>query len=476
MSSLVINNNINVNNNNNKKCNVKRIQDIFITIILCVINVLNYMDRFSIAGILDEIQLEFKMNESQSGFLQTAFILSYIVMAPVFGYLGDRISRKSIMLYGILLWSLSTVIGSFMPTYTLFLLCRCFVGVGEASFSTIAPTIISDIFINNKRSIILGLFYLAIPVGCGLGYITGSKITKIFNNWRYSLRLTPIITGIAILLVFFFMKEPSRGENELYDEQEEEEEEEKRVACPNLKYLFNNKSYILSTLGFVCATFVAGALAWWGPLFFKLSIQIQATPESNIDNQVDFIFGCVAVIAGIMGVLLGSSLSQIFRKKFSSSFIADPIICGTGLFLSVPLLGVSIYLAETNIILSFVACFFGQLFLNMNWAIVCDILMYLIVPTKRSFAAALQIFFSHAFGDAGSPYLVGFLADSFFTTVKNNNNSDFSNYRVRGKFSSIQNALYYCIAVNILGSIFFYANAFFIDEDSKKKKKYSESN
>ena len=439
---------------------------IFIIIIFCLINLINYMDRFTVAGILNDIQVEFKMNESQSGFLQTAFILSFFVVAPLIGYLGDRMSRKYIMLYGIFFWNLSTIIGSFMPTYNLFLVFRCFVGIGEASFTTIAPTIISDIFTNETRSRVLALFYLAIPVGCGLGYIVSSKFANFFNNWRYGLRITPCVGSIAGLLFLCFFKEPLRGENEEEDEKEEEEGDEKWQFIRDLKYLFVIKSYILSTLGYVCATFVAGALAWWGSLFFKLSIQIQNSPNTSIEN-VDFIFGSVAVFAGIVGVITGAILSEKLRNKICSS---DPIICGTGLILSTPLLSVAIYLARTNIILSFVASFFGQLFLNMNWAIVTDMLLYLVMPTKRSFAAAVQVLLAHALGDAGSPYFVGFLADAlysnhtiietFTTTV-----TPFVDVYKLEKFFSIQSALYYCLIVNILGAIFFYASACFINTD-----------
>lgn len=120
---------------------------------------------------LDNIQTEFKIGDDLGGLLQTAFVISYMVCAPVFGYLGDRYSRRWIMIMGVTLWSGTTMIGSFMPSYSSFLIFRGLVGIGEASYSTIAPTIISDLFINDVRSKMLALFYFAIPVGSGLGYV-----------------------------------------------------------------------------------------------------------------------------------------------------------------------------------------------------------------------------------------------------------------------------------------------------------------
>ena len=146
------------------------------------------------------------------GLLQTAFIASFMIFAPLFGYLGDRYSRKAIMAAGVFLWSVFTLIGSFItskeenralgwsnPDYWSFLACRAMVGIGEASYSTIAPTIISDMFVKNMRSKMLALFYFAIPVGSGLGYIVGSETAEAFGSWQWGLRATPIAGAAAVI-------------------------------------------------------------------------------------------------------------------------------------------------------------------------------------------------------------------------------------------------------------------------------------
>lgn len=92
-----------------------------------------------------------------------------MIFAPIFGYLGDRFSRKAIMAFGITLWGLTTLLGSYMNSFGWFLAFRAFVGIGEASYSTIAPTILSDLFVHDLRSKMLAVFYFAIPVGSGLG-------------------------------------------------------------------------------------------------------------------------------------------------------------------------------------------------------------------------------------------------------------------------------------------------------------------
>lgn len=129
-----------------------------------------YIFLLTITGVLSDIQRDFNnISDAKAGLLQTAFVLSYMICAPIFGFLGDRHSRRWIMIFGIALWSATTLIGSFMKEYGWFLTFRALVGVGEASYSTIAPTIISDLFVSDVRSKMLALFYFAIPVGSGLG-------------------------------------------------------------------------------------------------------------------------------------------------------------------------------------------------------------------------------------------------------------------------------------------------------------------
>ena len=145
-------------------------------LILCYVNLINYMDRSTVAGVIVDIKNDPFFNvksDKDVGLLQTAFVICYMMFAPIFGYLGDRYNRKWILILGLSLWALSTFFGSFMKNFWAFLAFRALVGIGEASYSTIAPDIISDLFRKDSRSRVLALFYFAIPVGTGLGYIIG---------------------------------------------------------------------------------------------------------------------------------------------------------------------------------------------------------------------------------------------------------------------------------------------------------------
>ncbi|VEN36233.1 unnamed protein product [Callosobruchus maculatus] len=351
--------------------------------VLCFVNLINYMDRFTIAGILPDIQTYFGINNSEGGLLQTAFVLSYMVFAPLFGYLGDRYSRRWIMAAGVFLWSLTTLCGSFMSNFWWFTFFRALVGIGEASYSTIAPTIISDLFVGDVRSKMLALFYFAIPVGSGLGYIVGSETAKAMDNkWQWALRVTPALGLIAVVLILIALDEPERGQSEGSGHMEP------TPWTEDVKDIVQNRSFMFSTAGFTCVAFVAGALAWWGPTFIEMGIKLQDQGGTVDSDSTSFIFGAITMLAGVAGLSLGAMLSQWLKPTYRR---CDPVICGCGLIFSAPFLLATTYACTRDTLLCYVLLFIGQVLLNLNWAIVSDILLYVVLPTRRSTAEGFQL-------------------------------------------------------------------------------------
>lgn len=135
--------------------------------------------------------------------------------SPLFGYLGDRFTRKYIISLGMLAWACCTLVGSFsvvsgcgqwvwsvhhipIQSYWMLLGSRALVGIGEASYATIAPTIIADLFPPEKRLRMLSIFYLAMPLGSALGYILSSRVSQLVyslnhhpGSWKWALRVSP---------------------------------------------------------------------------------------------------------------------------------------------------------------------------------------------------------------------------------------------------------------------------------------------
>ncbi|GFU45105.1 protein spinster homolog 1 [Nephila pilipes] len=422
----------------------------YITVaILCFINLINYIDRFTIAGILKNVQAYYSLQNATGGLLQTSFICSYMIMAPVFGYLGDRFSRKIIIACGVAFWSMTTLLGSFVPSHLfgIFIFLRALVGTGEASYSTIAPTIIGDLFSKDQRSKMLAIFYFAIPVGSGLGYIVGDQIVNHTGEWQWALRVTPVLGFISVLITFIYVKDPPRGEADGGTTFEHS------TLTADLLDLFKTKSFVYSTLGFTSVTFATGALGWFGPKYMELAFSKHA--KELLPSNASLIFGIITCIAGIVGVIIGSSASQYFRRMNAR---ADPLICAYGVIISVPLIFSGVVVVEYSILVAWILIFLGEVCLCVNWTIVADMLLYVIVPTRRSIAEAVQILVSHAFGDAASPYIIGLVSDKIFL----HSNSSYHD------FLSLQYALYIPTGVLVIGAFFFFLTAIHIEKDKAK--------
>ncbi|KAL8594513.1 hypothetical protein ACOMHN_024958 [Nucella lapillus] len=423
----------------------------FITIatLLCI-NLLNYMDRFTVAGVLKSVMAYYSIGNGDAGLIQTSFICTYMVFSPIFGYLGDRYTRKYIMAGGIFLWSGFTIASSFVPgdKFWLFVMLRAFVGIGEASYSTIAPTIIADLFAKEWRTRMLMVFYFAIPVGSGLGYIVGSNVAELFHQWQFALRVTPGLGLVCVALILLFCQEPPRGMSEGGTHLHNTD------FISDLKYIFHNKSFLLSSVGFTAVAFVTGAMALWAPTLMTDAIIRLGGPDN--EARVSLIFGGITVAAGIIGVALGSEIARRYRKKNPR---ADPLVCAFGLLSCTPFLFFSLVLAQYYIAPTWLLIFLGETLLCLNWAITADILLYVVIPTRRSTAEAVQILFSHAFGDAGSPYLIGQVADAF--------GPNFVGSKASVQFMSLQYALYMMCFVCVIGGGFYLATAIFVERDKK---------
>ncbi|XP_031416896.1 LOW QUALITY PROTEIN: protein spinster homolog 1 [Clupea harengus] len=431
--------------------------------VLCLVNLLNYMDRFTVAGVLPDIEKYFNINDGTSGLLQTVFICSYMFLAPLFGYLGDRYNRKVIMCVGISFWSVVTLASSYTPKdhFWALLLTRGLVGVGEASYSTIAPTIIADLFVKEKRTRMLTVFYFAIPVGSGLGYIVGSRVDNLAGDWHWALRVTPALGLLAVILLIFVVKEPLRGAIEARPEHTLQ----RTSWVADMQALCKNPSFILSTMGFTAVAFVTGSLALWAPAFlFRAAVfngERGPCRTNSCSNDDSLYFGIITCVTGVLGVASGVEISRRLKRWTPR---ADPLVCAAGLLLAAPFLYLSIVFAQGSTIATYVFIFLGETFLSMNWAIVADILLYVVVPTRRSTAEAFQIVLSHLLGDAGSPYLIGLVSDS----LKREDSFMWS-------FRSLQLSLLICSFIAVGGGAFFLATAVFIEKDRLLAENYAPS-
>lgn len=426
--------------------------------ILSLGNVLNYLDRYTVAGVLLDIQQHFGVKDRGAGLLQSAFICSFMVAAPIFGYLGDRFNRKVILSCGIFFWSAVTFSSSFIPQqhFWLLVLSRGLVGIGEASYSTIAPTIIGDLFTKNTRTLMLSVFYFAIPLGSGLGYITGSSVKQAAGDWHWALRVSPILGMITGTLILVLVPATRRG----HADQLGGQLKARTSWLRDMKALIRNRSYVFSSLATSAVSFATGALGMWIPLYLHRAQVVQKAVETCSSPPCaakdSLIFGAITCFTGFLGVVTGAGATRWCRLRTQR---ADPLVCAVGMLGSAIFICLIFVAAKSSIVGAYICIFVGETLLFSNWAITADILMYVVIPTRRATAVALQSFTSHLLGDAGSPYLIGFISDLIRQSTKDS---------PLWEFLSLGYALMLCPFVVVLGGMFFLATALFFLSDRAK--------
>src|SRR5438309_5825882 len=176
---------------------------------LTTLNALNYLDRYVAAATLPLILADLAISDAQGGLLQSLFIVAYSLACGPAGWLGDVGKRLRLVAGGVFVWSVATVASGLAPTYGWLLIARAVIGIGEASYAVVTPSLLSDCYPAERRARVLGIFYAAIPIGSALGYIVGGLIGEA-HGWRAAFFVAGA-PGAALAFLLLFLHEPARG-------------------------------------------------------------------------------------------------------------------------------------------------------------------------------------------------------------------------------------------------------------------------
>ena len=370
----------------------RRLSPPSLLIILTGLNLFNYLDRFVLNAVRTPIAASFGLGYGASGRLFTAFMLGYFLTSPFFGYLGDRHSRKVLISVGIFVWSLGTLLTGLARSFVMLLAFRAMVGVGEASYATLSPGLISDTWGPDKRNNALTIFYVAIPVGSAMGYVLGGEIAAHWG-WRYAFYWAGL-PGLFLALILLPFREPERGESD-----GTAADKPQKAGLADVVGLFRNGKYNLVVWGYVAYTFALGAFAFWGPTF------LQKAHGLSIERADDF-FGMVLVVAGVAGSLLGGLIATWWRRRTPAGYAL--LLCSS-IFLAVPLSFCALLASGTASSMAFLAASIFLLFFSTGP--VNTVILEAVPVNVRGSAMAISIFMIHLFGDMYAPEAIGRVAD-----------------------------------------------------------------
>ena len=357
-------------------------------VLLTALNFVNYIDRYILPGVQEQIKGEFRITDAQIGSLTLWFMLAYMLTSPITGWLGDRFPRKPMIVLAALFWSGINFFTASVQSYDSLNIRHAALGIGEASFGIFAPAILADFYPEDQRNRVLTIFNLAIPVGAALGYLVGGTVGEHFG-WRMSFIVSAVPGVIIALLIAVFMKEPARGASQ---------RDKAKLEKDTVLSLLKNKAYLASILGYAAVTFSLGGISWWMPSFLQ-------RVDGRSESSAAFLMGAITVVTGLGGTITGGAIAQRWSRTNSKALYLVPSISA---FLAVP---------------PALLCFFGPKSMTLPGLAAAIFLIFLgtgpvnaatlnaVRPEIRATAMAGQLFIIHALGDAISPRIIGVVSD-----------------------------------------------------------------
>lgn len=372
--------------------------------ILFAMHLLDFTDRNVLSAVLKPLRGPTEQGGlgipiDMAGWLATIYLVSHAVCAPIMGWAGDRWRRTWLLGLGVGVWSLATLGSGLARNYGQLALSRSILGIGEATYGVIAPTLLVDLFPRRLRTRVLSWFYLAMPLGSALGIALGGSIAAHYG-WRPAFFVVGV-PGLLMALLAFALPDPPRGLAEGVETDRLRAHERAGASREDYRDLLVNSSYTYSVLGMAFYTFAIGGLVFWMPYF------LSATRGIPLD-QATMVLGAITVVAAVLGMLTGGWVCDRLAPRHPRALFVVP---GLAMLAALPFVLLGLLSKESTAI--YAGIFFAELLMFVNTAPCNTIIANVTPPNMRATAYAVALMAVHLLGDLWSPPLIGRVAHYF---------------------------------------------------------------
>jgi predicted MFS family arabinose efflux permease len=362
----------------------------FSVVVLFAINILNFYDRHVPGALVEPMRKEFHLNDTQIGLLGSAFIWIYAIVGVPLGRIADSASRKKLLAWGVVIWTALTASAGLATTYAMLLLSRVGVGVGEASCAPSATSWLGDLFPPAKRSRILALFMMGVPVGGGLGYLIGGPLAQAYG-WRAAMVLAAV-PAVLLVPALLMLHEPERGASEGHYAPLERGSMWTVLRVPTMWWIIASGA-LLNFNAYAFATFI--------PAFFQ-RVHGLSVARSGMATGVLYIIGGVS--GGVISGYLGDTI--VHRRKDGRMLCAAVMALVT-----VPLACIGILQPAGSLLIA--AVFLGLMYASISsyYGFVYSAIQDIVAPNQRAATMAIYFMAMYMCGASLGPLLTGRLSD-----------------------------------------------------------------
>ncbi|MBK6797758.1 MAG: MFS transporter [Acidobacteria bacterium] len=363
--------------------------------VLFLINTINFFDRQIIASVSKPIIDEWQVTDTMMGIMGTAFTLIYAVVGIPLGRMSDKGARTKILSLGVAVWSLFTAAGGLAWSFWSLFAARMGVGVGEASCSPAANSLIGDLYPASRRARAVSIFMLGLPIGIFLSNMLSGIIAKAWG-WRATFFIAGI-PGLILALLALKIKEPVRGATETY-----------QVAHLEMEGSPYKRVLSIPTMWWII---ISGALHNFNAYAVNSFIPLFLGRYHDLDiRQANFIAAFVLGAVGVIGLLGGGILADWARRKSPSGRM---LVGACALLLSTPCVYLALGVPKGSLINFMLLMGFGWMLIYVYYVTIYPVVQDVVEPSLRGTAMALYFAAMYLLGGAFGTYILGALSDHF---------------------------------------------------------------
>ena len=362
----------------------------FVLGLLLLVNILNFVDRLLPSVLVEAIRRDLHLKDTQIGLIGgLAFAIIYSFASVGIARIADRWSPRLVIAMSLAVWSFATAVSGVAQNFTQLFLARASVAAGEAGSTPAAHAFIARAYPNERRSLMMAIFSLGVPVGAMLGLTMGGWINDAFN-WRAAFFVVGLPGLIVAALIRFVVPEPPR-QSLTVDEPER--------FWTTFRALFAKRTF--RQMVYACSLFGVGsyALNIFAAAFL---IRTHHLTAARAGASFGFAFG----VGGFLGTFLGGALSDWLGRRDVRWRQGVPAV---GVLLSAPASFVAF--TTSSLTLSVFCLMLTYVFGLAYYAPTFACLQSLVLDRVRATAAGILLFFLTLIGASLGPWLVGFVSD-----------------------------------------------------------------